>query len=152
MSLTPDAARLSAVRSRSYRLSDGDGLYLEVSPSGGRWWRFRYRFNQKANTVSCGIFPDVSVEEARVRRDSFRAMLVNGVNPSEHAKTERAAKQMEQARQQAAIRFTLDSDGALSFCLGARRLSLTPAETVELRSFLDATRSVVIKGVDNGLV
>ena len=75
----------------SYKLSDGRGLYLAVSPSGGKWWRFRYRFGGKQNTLSCGVFPQVNLDEARRRRDEFLALPANGENPSEHVKAERAA-------------------------------------------------------------
>lgn len=144
MALTLDVATLSEPRLLPYRLSDGGCLFLEISPNGGKYWRFKYRFQGKANTISCGIFPAVSIEDARTRRNAFRAMLADGINPSEHIKAERA-NQAVKTRQLAAIRFALDSDGALSFRLVSRRLTLTPSETAELRSFLDATRAVTPK-------
>lgn len=144
MALTLDVVTTSKPRLRPYRLSDGGCLSLEVRPSGGKYWRFKYRFQGKANTISCGVFPSVSIEDARLRRDAFRTMLAAGINPSEHAKAERV-NQAVKAKQLAAVRFALDSDGALSFRLASRRLTLTPSETAELRSFLDATRAVTPK-------
>lgn len=128
-----------------YKMGDSGGLFLLVTPAGGKWWRFKYRFAGKEKSLSLGVYPEVSLAEARTRRDAFRSLLADGIDPREHAKVERAAKRVEEARQLAATRFVLDSDGALSFCLGNRRLILTPAETAELRTFLDATRAVTPK-------
>jgi hypothetical protein len=128
-----------------YKVSDGNGLYLLVNPNGSRWWRFRYRWAGKQNTVSCGVYPEVGLAEARARRDAFRAMLVDGIDASQSNKAEKTAQRDEQARQWAATRFTLDNDGALAFRLGNRGLSLTPSETADLRAFLDATREVTPK-------
>ena len=128
-----------------YKVSDGKGLYLLVNPNGSRLWRFSYRWAGNRNTLSCGVYPEVGIAEARARRDAFRAMLADGSDPSQRNKAAKAAQRDEQARQQAATRFTLDNDGALAFRLGSRCLTLTPAETAELRAFLDATRGVTPK-------
>jgi integrase len=66
---------------------DSGGLYLEVSPSGGRWWRFAYRFAGKRKLISLGVFPDVSLAQARDRRDEARKLLADGVDPSVQRKT-----------------------------------------------------------------
>lgn len=139
-----DPASIEAFRPRvtTYKVTDGLGLYLEVHPSGAKYWRLRYRWAGKQNTISCGVYPETSLEAARERRDAARTLLAGGVDPSGHAKAERLLKTDEQARQRAATRFLLDNDGSLSFRLGARYVSLTPSETAELRAFLDATRSV----------
>lgn len=130
---------------KPYKMGDSGGLYLEVTPTGSKRWRLKYRFARKENRVSLGLYPEVSLTEARQQRDYFHSLLADGKDPSEHVRQERAAQRAEEARQLAAIRFTLDSDGALSFRLGNRRLTLTPAETAELRTFLDATRAVIPK-------
>lgn len=132
-------------KAKPVKLFDGGGLFLLVSPSGGRWWRLKYRYDGREKQLSLGVYPDVSLADARARRDAFRALLADGIDPSEHTKAERAAQRAEEARQLAATRFTLDSDGALSFRLANRRLTLTPAETSELRAFLDATHAVTQK-------
>lgn len=126
---------------KQYKLFDEKGLFLLVTPTGGKWWRLKYRFAGKEKQLSLGVYPQIGLKEARARRDLFRAMLADGMDPSEHVINERAT----QAAPVAATRFTLDSDGALSFRLGGRRLSLTTAETLELRAFLDATRAVTPK-------
>lgn len=131
---------------KPYKIGDSLGLYLQVNPAGGKWWRFKYRFGGREKGLSLGVFPDVSLTEARKTRDLFRAMLKEGNDPSEHVRTERANRMADAARQIAATRFILDDKGALTFRLGRRRLSLTPDETNALRGFLDATRTVGMKG------
>ena len=61
-----------------------------IQPNGKKWWRFRYRFGGKPNLLSLGVYPDVSLKEARRRRDEFRQLLANGVNPSDQRKATRA--------------------------------------------------------------
>jgi integrase len=73
------------------RLFDERGLYLEVSPSGGKWWRLKYRFGGKEKRVSLGVYPDVSLKDVRERRDEARKLLANGVDPSENRKATKLA-------------------------------------------------------------
>lgn len=145
MPLDPASIGALLPKAVTYKITDGEGLYLEIRPNGARYWRFRYRWAGKPNTFSCGVYPETGLVEARARRNEARKLLDDGIDPSQHAKDERAKTRDEQARQKAATRFMLDSDGALSFRLGSRSLSLTPAETGELRGFLDATRGVTAK-------
>lgn len=64
------------------RLYDERGLYLEVSPRGGKWWRFKYSFNGKAKLLSLGTYPDTSLKLAREKRDQAREQLAQGIDPS----------------------------------------------------------------------
>jgi integrase len=75
-------------REKPYRLFDGRGLYLEISPSGGRWWRFKYRFNGKEKRLSLGVYPDVSLKEARDHLEDVRRKLRAGIDPGEERKTQ----------------------------------------------------------------
>ena len=127
---------------KPYKIGDSPGLYLQVTPTGGKWWRFKYRFGGREKGLSLGVYPDVSLIDARKSRDLFRAMLKEGIDPSEHVRMERANRMADAARRIAATRFILDDKGALTFRLGNRCLSLTPDETNSIRVFLDATRSV----------
>jgi len=145
MSLTDSTIQNAQPGAKPVRLFDEKGLYLEISPSGGKWWRFKYRFGGKENRLSLGTYPNVTLDEARSRRNELRGFLDDGLNPGELAKAEKIAKQLEASRQLAAPRFMLDSEGGLSFRLGNRHLALTPAETSELRVFLAATRAVLPK-------
>lgn len=69
---------------RARKLSDSGGLYLLIVPSGGRYWRYNYRFEGKQKTLALGIYPDVPLEKARARHETARRLLVAGVDPSLH--------------------------------------------------------------------
>lgn len=64
------------------RVFDGNGLYLEVSPAGGKLFRFKYRFNGKGKTLSLGKYPDVSLSDARKAHQKAREQLAAGIDPS----------------------------------------------------------------------
>lgn len=76
---------------KAVRLFDERGLYLEVAPAGGKWWRLKYRFAGKEKRVSLGVYPDVSLRDARDRRDQARKLLANGVDPSENRRATKSA-------------------------------------------------------------
>ena len=92
MSLTDVAIRRAKAGVKTVKLSDERGLYLEVSPSGGKWWRLKYRIEGKEKRISLGVYPDVGLKEARERRDAARKLLADGVDPSENRKAQKAAK------------------------------------------------------------
>jgi len=71
------------------RLYDDRGMYLEIAPSGGRWWRWKYRHAGKEKRISLGTFPEVSLKDARDRRDDARKLLKAGVDPSQNRKAEK---------------------------------------------------------------
>lgn len=91
MPLTDTAIRNAKPADKPVRLFDGGGLYLEVSPSGGKWWRLKYRVHGKEKRLSLGVYPDVSLKDARERRDRARRQLAEGADPSEARKAEKAA-------------------------------------------------------------
>lgn len=76
---------------KPYRLADSQGLYLVISNSGSRLWYFRFRFNGKQNRIAFGPYPQITVAEARRKRDTARRLLASGISPSEHRKSEKAA-------------------------------------------------------------
>ena len=92
MPLTNTAIQNAKPAEKTRRLHDERGLYLEVSPSGGKWWRLKYRFNRKEKRLSLGVYPDVSLKDARERRDDARKLVANGVDPSENRKAQKEAK------------------------------------------------------------
>ena len=77
---------------KTYALTDERGLSIQIQPSGGKWWRFRYRFLGKAKMISLGIYPDVGLKDARERRDAARKLLADGIDPGENRKVQKAAK------------------------------------------------------------
>ena len=74
------------------KLSDGDGLYLFVQPNGARWWRMRYFVNGVEKMLSVGVYPEVSLKEARQRREDIRRKVATKVDPSEGRKAEKRAR------------------------------------------------------------
>ena len=92
MPLTNTAIRNAKPGGKAKKLFDSGGLYLVVAPSGGKWWRLKYRFGGNEKGFSFGVYPDVSLKEARERRDEARRLLANGTDPNEHRKARKAAK------------------------------------------------------------
>lgn len=90
MPLTDLAVRNAKPSAKTVRLRDERGLYLEISPKGGKWWRLRYTFRGKENMLSLGVYPDVSLKDARERRDEARKLIANGTDPSAARKEEKA--------------------------------------------------------------
>jgi integrase len=92
MPLTDTAVRNAKPGKKPIKLFDGRGLYLEVSPAGGKWWRHKYRFEGKEKRLSLGVYPDVRLRDARERRDEARKLLASGVDPGEHRKAHKLAR------------------------------------------------------------
>jgi integrase len=92
MSLTDTAIRTAKPADKAYRLYDAGGLYVEVSPSGGKLWRCKYRFEGKENRLAFGAYPAVSLADARRRRDEARKLLANGIDPNAVKKSQKAAR------------------------------------------------------------
>lgn len=92
MPLTDVKVRKAKPGLKTLRLSDERGLYLEIAPSGGKWWRLKYRFEGKEKRLSLGVYPDVSLGEARARRDKARELLAKGVDPSANRKAQKSAR------------------------------------------------------------
>jgi len=97
MPLTNTVIRNAKPADKAKKLFDGGGLYLEVAPSGGKWWRLKFRFAGKEKRLSLGVYPDISLKDARERRDEARKLLANDVDPSEHRKAKKSAKEERQA-------------------------------------------------------
>lgn len=89
MPLTATAIRNAKPGQKPVRLYDSGGLYLEIAPAGGRWWRFAYRFHGKRKLISLGVFQDVPLAVARDRRDAVRKLLAEGKDPSAQRQTDK---------------------------------------------------------------
>ena len=77
------------------KFSEGGGLYLLVAPTGGRYWRYNYRFKGKQKTLALGVYPDVPLEKARARHEKARRLLVAGIDPSLHRRALRQYSTVE---------------------------------------------------------
>ncbi len=84
MKLTDPVIKAAKPKDKSYSLPDGQGLALFVQPSGAKWWRYRYRFNGTAKMLSMGIYPDVTLKNARNEHARFKELLAQGIDPSQH--------------------------------------------------------------------
>lgn len=92
MPLSDTSIRNAKPSDKPRKLADGGGLYIEVAPSGGKWWRFKYRFEGKEKRVSLGIYPDVGLKDAREKHAEARKLLAAGVDPSANKKATKAAQ------------------------------------------------------------
>ena len=84
--------KAQAATGKRVRLYDERGLYLELPPAGGRWWRFKYRFDGREKLLSLGTYPDTGLKDARDKRDAARKLLAEGKDPGAARKAEKAAK------------------------------------------------------------
>lgn len=90
MKLTDTFIRSIKPGAKVQKLSDGEGLYLHVTPAGGKLWRLAYRFCGKQKTLSFGAYPAVSLKEARARRFKAKELLAAGIDPGEQKKQAKA--------------------------------------------------------------
>jgi len=80
--LTDTAIRKAKPAASPLKLTDGGGMYLLLKPDGGRYWRMNYRYGGKQKTLAIGVYPTVTLADARQRRENARKLLANGVDPS----------------------------------------------------------------------
>lgn len=92
MPLTDTAIRSAKPQAKPFKLFDSGGLHLIVTPTGRKWWRWKYRFGGKAKGLSFGVYPDVSLKSAREKRDAARKQLAAGVDPGAARKAEKLAQ------------------------------------------------------------
>lgn len=99
MPLTEAAIRKIEPRDKRFRLFDTNGLYLEISPSGGKWWRLKYTYAGRERRLSLGVYPDVPLKTARELRDAKRVMLARGEDPADERRQikQRVQQRMENA-------------------------------------------------------
>lgn len=81
MALTEMRVKQAKPREKAFKLADSDGLYLLITPSGAKYWRFKYRFAGKEKLLALGVYDDISLAEARSKRDKARNQLAHDVDP-----------------------------------------------------------------------
>jgi len=141
--LTDEMVQNATPRDKPYKMADSGGMYLYVMPTGSKYWRMDYRFERKQYTLAFGVYPDVSLSVARVRKDEAKAMLASGINP---AVPKREAR-IEAAQQKALVKFETKppsfrlsiADNALTIQAQSNKLTLSPEQTDAVRAFLVAT-------------
>ena len=92
MPLTDTAIKKAAPRAKTYKIADGEGMYLEVSPSGSKYFRLKYRFGGKENRLALGVYPTTTLANAREKRLAAKQLIANGVDPSANRKAQKRAQ------------------------------------------------------------
>ena len=95
MPLTDTAVKNAKAQDKKVKLFDSEGLFLLIAPNGGKWWRLKYRHGGKEKLLSLGVYPEISLKEARRRRDEARTLIAQGIDPSEQRKEEKAVAEAE---------------------------------------------------------
>ena len=84
--------RCLAQPGKTIRLFDARGLSIEISETGGRWWRLKYRYAGKEKRPSLGVYPETSLKEVRGRCDEARKLLSHGIDPPQQRKVDRLVR------------------------------------------------------------
>jgi len=90
--LTDTKVRTAKPQHKEYKLFDGEGLFLLITPTGGKLWNFKYRFDKKEKKLALGSYPEISLLDARRKRDDARRLLANDVDPGAVRKAQKQAK------------------------------------------------------------
>lgn len=97
MPLTDITIRNAKPGPKPVKLFDERGMFLLVTPAGGKWWRLKYRYDGKEKLLSLGVYPDVGLKDARERRDTARKQLADGIDPSLNRKAQKSLRQIQVA-------------------------------------------------------
>lgn len=103
MALTDIKVRTAKPTDKQYKLTDGNGMHLLVHPNGSRYWRLQYRYGGKQKMLALGVYPDVSLADARARRDDARKLLANGIDPGDKKKNDKIEQEEARTFEQLAI-------------------------------------------------
>lgn len=93
--LTDTQLRNAKPKDKPYKLTDSNGLYLEVRPNGSKLWRYRYRISGKENLYAVGDYPTMTLVEARAEREAARKLVKQGIHPAHHRKTENLRRSID---------------------------------------------------------
>src|SRR5271157_5816897 len=161
MALSDTVIRKARAKHTVYRLTDGGGLYLQITPAGGKLWRWSYRYEGRAKLMTFGSYPDVPLSLARERHTEARKVLASGVDPMAERKAEKAATENsfqsvarlwlahwqdgKSPRHVDYVKRRMDAD--IFPCLGARPIALIEApelvamtKTIEQRGARDIAK------------
>jgi len=97
MPLTATEVKQAKPQAQPYKLTDGGGMYLLIKPNGGKYWRFKYRIAGKEKVLAVGVYPDVSLAEARNRRTAAREQLAKSIDPGQAKRIERITRHLASA-------------------------------------------------------
>lgn len=94
MPLTDIKVKTAKPMDKAYKLTDGGGMYLLINANGSKYWRLKYRYAGKEKMLSIGVYPDISLADARQKRDAARKLLAAGSDPGEVKKAEKLAQKL----------------------------------------------------------
>ena len=102
--LTDKEIKAAKPKEKVYRLFDGGGLHLEISPKGQKWWRLKYRFNKKEKRISLGTYPHISLQAARSQRESLKGQIAQGIDPSQQRKEKKEAEKIQKLKSEKTLK------------------------------------------------
>jgi len=127
MALSDTAIRSAKPREKPYKLGDDGGLFLLVTPTGGKLWKQKFRYGRKEGQLALGAYPAVTLAMARARRDAAREQLAKGLNPAQ-------VKRREEARASLSAAVTFDGVAG-EFIAKRKREGLSPATITTYEHF-----------------
>lgn len=136
MVLTDSAVLNSKPGVKAVKLFDGKGLYLLVSPAGGKYWRFKYRFGGKELLLSMGGYPKVSLSDARLLCNEARRLVAAGINPSAVRKAQKARDKAERFAMESKPSVRILLEGSVEIWKGRAVVRLTPDEAQFVKDLL----------------
>lgn len=161
MALTDIAIRSAKPKNKAYRLSDAGSLYLEVSPSGGKLWRFKYRFNDREKRLALGVYPTITLKDARERRDDAKRLLAANIDPGAAKKAAKHSRAGCEANSFEVVAREWHSQRSASWVANhgnrvLKRLEAdlfpfvgrTPIADLKAPDFLDAARRIEARGAN----
>jgi len=92
MKLSDIVVRKAKPRTKTYKMADGGGLFLQLQPNGSKYWRLAYRFEGKQKVLALGVYPDVPLILARERREAARKLLATGIDPNKNRKAKKKTR------------------------------------------------------------
>jgi hypothetical protein len=135
--LQPNVKPDGSYTEKPYKISCSKNLYILINPYGSKLWRFKYRYGGKDQLLSLGAYPAVSLEQAIRKRDEYRQMLREGINPSLIRKKYKQESALAVQAEKLASRFLYGDTGALLIKLDGRELLLEANDVHDLKIFLN---------------
>ena len=96
--LTAKEIQSAKASEKERKLFDGGGLYIAITPKGGKSWRLKYRFKNKEFRLALGVYPALSLMEARKLREMYKAQIAEGINPSYEKKKQKEAETIQEVK------------------------------------------------------
>jgi integrase len=128
MKLTDTAIRKAKPEAKPYKMADGGGMYIEVMPNGSKYWRLKYRFGGKEKRLALGVYPAISLADARERREEARKLLAGGDDPGAVKQAQKRAAKLSAANTFEAVALEWIENMANRWTDGHRALTLRTLE------------------------